>query len=153
EAVLERSGYLAELEASEDLQDASRIENLNELVSVAREFDALGIQAGLTDPDSADAAAPRSGSLADFLEQVSLVADADQIPDGEDHGGMVTLMTLHTAKGLEFPVVFLTGLEENVFPHQRAVGDDKELQEERRLAYVGITRAEHRLYLTRALAR
>jgi DNA helicase-2/ATP-dependent DNA helicase PcrA len=153
EAVLERSGYLAELQASEDLQDASRIENLNELVSVAREFDALGIQAGLADPDSADEAGPRPGSLADFLEQVSLVADADQIPEGEDHGGVVTLMTLHTAKGLEFPVVFLTGMEENVFPHQRAVGDDKELQEERRLAYVGITRAERRLYLTRALAR
>ena len=158
EAVLERSGYLAELEASDDLQDAGRIENLNELVSVAREFDALGVQAGLADPDSADPdsadeAGPRPGTLADFLEQVSLVADADQIPEGEDHGGVVTLMTLHTAKGLEFPVVFLTGMEENVFPHQRSVGDDKELQEERRLAYVGITRAERRLYLTRALAR
>jgi DNA helicase II / ATP-dependent DNA helicase PcrA len=153
EAVLERSGYLGELEASQDLQDASRIENLNELISVAREFDALGVQGGLADPDSADGADPRPGTLADFLEQVSLVADADQIPEGEDHGGVVTLMTLHTAKGLEFPVVFLTGMEENVFPHQRSVGDDKELQEERRLAYVGITRAERRLYLTRALAR
>jgi ATP-dependent DNA helicase UvrD/PcrA len=153
EAVLERSGYLAELEASDDLQDAGRIENLNEMVSVAREFDAQGIQAGLADPDSADGAGPRPGTLADFLEQVSLVADADQIPEGEDHGGQVTLMTLHTAKGLEFPVVFLTGMEENVFPHQRAVGDNKELEEERRLAYVGITRAERRLYLTRALAR
>jgi len=153
EMVLDRSGYLAELQASEDLQDASRIENLNELVSVAREFDATGIQAGLADPDSADGAGPRPGTLADFLEQVSLVADADQIPEGEDHGGVVTLMTLHTAKGLEFPVVFLTGMEENVFPHQRSAGDDKELQEERRLAYVGITRAERRLYLTRALAR
>src|SRR5262252_9102473 len=153
EAVLERSGYLAELQASEDLQDASRIENLNELVSVAREFDAQGIQAGLADPDSADGAGPRPGTLADFLEQVSLVADADQIPEGEDHGGLVTLMTLHTAKGLEFPVVFLTGMEDGVFPHQRSLGDDKELQEERRLAYVGITRAERRLYLTRALAR
>src|SRR5436190_6177547 len=150
EMVLDRSGYLAELQASEDLQDASRIENLNELVSVARDFDATGVQAGLADPDDAG---PRPGSLADFLEQVSLVADADQIPEGEDHGGLVTLMTLHTAKGLEFPVVFLTGMEENVFPHQRSVGDDKELQEERRLAYVGITRAERRLYLTRALAR
>ena len=105
EAVLDRSGYLAELQASTDLQDASRIENLNELVAVAREYDAQH-------PD---------GTLADFLEQVSLVADADQIPEGEDHGGMVTLMTLHTAKGLEFPVVFLTGLEENVFPHQRSM--------------------------------
>jgi DNA helicase II / ATP-dependent DNA helicase PcrA len=137
EAVLERSGYLADLRASNDLQDESRIENLKELVSVAREYDS-------TNP---------AGTLPDFLEQVSLVADADQIPPGEDHGGMVTLMTLHTAKGLEFPVVFLTGLEEHVFPHERALGDDRELAEERRLAYVGITRAEQRLYLTRAAAR
>ncbi len=137
EMILDRSGYLAELQASTDLQDASRIENLNELVSVAREFDAQ-------QPD---------GTLTDFLEQVSLVADADQIPDGENHGGVVTLMTLHTAKGLEFPVVFLTGMEEHVFPHQRSMTDDKELEEERRLAYVGITRAQQRLYLTRAVAR
>jgi DNA helicase-2/ATP-dependent DNA helicase PcrA len=157
EAVLERSGYVAELEASSDLQDASRIENLNELVAVAREFDALRGQAGGPEGEGAGPEAeepgPRPGSLADFLEQVSLVADADQVPEGEDHGGLVTLMTLHTAKGLEFPVVFLTGMEENVFPHQRAVNDPKELQEERRLAYVGITRAERRLYLTRAAAR
>jgi DNA helicase-2/ATP-dependent DNA helicase PcrA len=124
EAILDRSGYLAELQASSDLQDESRIDNLKELVSVAREFDG----------------AHPEGTLADFLEQVALVADADQIPEGEDHGGMVTLMTLHTAKGLEFPVVFLTGLEENVFPHERSIGDEKELAEERRLAYVGITR-------------
>ncbi len=137
EMILDRSGYLAELQSSTDLQDASRIENLNELVSVAREFDAQR-------PD---------GTLSDFLEQVSLVADADEIPEGEEHGGMVTLMTLHTAKGLEFPVVFLTGMEEHVFPHQRSMTDDKELEEERRLAYVGITRAERRLYLTRAVAR
>ena len=137
DAVLDRSGYLAELQASTDLQDESRIENLKELVSVAREYDSRS-------PD---------GTLADFLEQVALVADADQIPDGEDHGGVVTLMTLHTAKGLEFPVVFLTGLEENVFPHERSAGDERELAEERRLAYVGITRAEQRLYLTRAVAR
>jgi ATP-dependent DNA helicase UvrD/PcrA len=137
EMILDRSGYLAELEESTDLQDASRIENLNELVSVAREFDAQR-------PD---------GTLTDFLEQVSLVADADEIPDGAEHGGLVTLMTLHTAKGLEFPVVFLTGMEEHVFPHQRSMTDDKELEEERRLAYVGITRAERRLYLTRAVAR
>jgi ATP-dependent DNA helicase UvrD/PcrA len=137
EMILDRSGYLAELEASTDLQDASRIENLNELVSVAREFDAQR-------PD---------GTLTDFLEQVSLVADADEIPAGAEHGGLVTLMTLHTAKGLEFPVVFLTGMEEHVFPHQRSMTDDKELEEERRLAYVGITRAERRLYLTRAVAR
>jgi DNA helicase II / ATP-dependent DNA helicase PcrA len=150
EAVLDRSGYLAELEASTDLQDASRIENLNELVSVAREFDA---ERGQADPGDDDTQGPPRGTLADFLEQVALVADADQIPEGEDHGGLVTLMTLHTAKGLEFPVVFLTGMEENVFPHQRSVNDDKEIQEERRLAYVGITRAQRRLYLTRAAAR
>jgi DNA helicase II / ATP-dependent DNA helicase PcrA len=137
EAVLERSGYLAELQESSDLQDAGRIENLTELVSVAREYDSQH----------------PAGTLPDFLEQVSLVADADQIPDGEDHGGLVTLMTLHTAKGLEFPVVFLTGLEENVFPHERSMADERELEEERRLAYVGITRAQQRLYLTRAMTR
>jgi len=137
EAVLDRTGYVAELQASSDLQDASRIENLTELVSVAREFDARN----------------PGGTLLEFLEQVSLVADADEIPEGEDHGGMVTLMTLHTAKGLEFPVVFLTGLEENVFPHERSMGDDRELAEERRLAYVGITRAMERLYVTRASTR
>jgi DNA helicase-2/ATP-dependent DNA helicase PcrA len=136
-AVLDQTGYVAELEESSDLQDAGRIENVNELVSVAREFD-------VRFPD---------GTLSEFLEQVSLVADADEIPEGDDHGGMVTLMTLHTAKGLEFPVVFLTGLEENVFPHERSMGNDRELAEERRLAYVGITRAEQRLYLTRAASR
>jgi DNA helicase-2/ATP-dependent DNA helicase PcrA len=137
EAVLDRSEYRAALEESKDLQDASRIENLAELVSVAREYDGAH-------PD---------GTLTDFLEQVSLVADADQIPDGEQHGGQVTLMTLHTAKGLEFPVVFLTGMEEDVFPHQRSATDERELEEERRLAYVGITRAMRRLYLTRAIGR
>jgi DNA helicase-2/ATP-dependent DNA helicase PcrA len=152
EAVLERTGYLAELAESSDLQDASRVENLNELVSVAREFDALAAQGGRATGDD-DTPGPAPGSLADFLEQVSLVADADQIPEGDDHGGLVTLMTLHTAKGLEFPVVFLTGMEENVFPHQRSIGNPRELEEERRLAYVGITRAERRLYLTRAYSR
>jgi len=137
EAVLDRTGYQESLETSSDLQDASRVENLKELVSVAREFDG-------SHPE---------GTLADFLEQVSLVADADEIPEGEEHGGLVTLMTLHTAKGLEFPVVFLTGMEEEVFPHQRSLTNAKELEEERRLAYVGITRAEQRLYLTRAVAR
>jgi DNA helicase-2/ATP-dependent DNA helicase PcrA len=137
ETLLDRTGYIEELRASDEVQDESRVENINELVSVAREF---------------DAASP-GGTLDQFLERVSLVADADEIPDGEEHGGLVTLMTLHTAKGLEFPVVFLTGLEENVFPHQRSVSDEKELQEERRLAYVGITRAEQRLYLTRAVSR
>jgi DNA helicase II / ATP-dependent DNA helicase PcrA len=135
EAVLERTGYVAELENSPDPQDASRLENLQELVSVAREFEQ-------SDPE---------GTLAGFLERVALVADADSIPGGEE--GVVTLMTLHTAKGLEFPVVFLTGLEDGVFPHQRTLGDPKELEEERRLAYVGITRAQHRLYLSRAVLR
>jgi DNA helicase II / ATP-dependent DNA helicase PcrA len=142
EAVLDRSGYQAMLESSTDLQDATRVENLQEMVSVAREFDG-----------SAAAGQEAGGTLADFLERVSLVADADEIPDGADHGGMVTLMTLHTAKGLEFPVVFLTGMEEEVFPHQRALTESRELEEERRLAYVGITRAEERLYLTRAVGR
>ena len=93
------------------------------------------------------------GTLADFLEQVALVADADQVPSDDGSEGVVTLMTLHTAKGLEFPVVFLTGLEDGVFPHMRSMGDPKELEEERRLAYVGITRAEKRLYLSRANVR
>jgi DNA helicase-2/ATP-dependent DNA helicase PcrA len=139
EAILDRTGYIESLQNSSDLQDLSRVENVEEMVSVAREYDGQH-------PD---------GTLAEFLEQVSLVADADQIPEGEEHGGMVTLMTLHTAKGLEFPVVFLTGLEEEVFPHQRSLAssDKKELEEERRLAYVGITRAEQRLYLTRAIGR
>ena len=138
EAVLDRTGYLAELQASLDPQDQSRVENLQELVSVAREFEQVTPE----------------GTLADFLEQVSLVADSDQIPDdAEEHGGVVTLMTLHTAKGLEFPVVFLTGMEDGVFPHLRTLGDEKELEEERRLAYVGITRAEQRLYVSRALVR
>jgi DNA helicase-2/ATP-dependent DNA helicase PcrA len=144
EAVLDRTGYIEALEESSDLQDASRIENLEELVSVAREYDGIHMEGG---------GEVGGGTLADFLEQVSLVADADQIPDGEEHGGLVTMMTLHTAKGLEFPVVFLTGMEEEVFPHQRSLTNAKELEEERRLAYVGITRAEQRLYLTRALAR
>jgi DNA helicase-2/ATP-dependent DNA helicase PcrA len=137
EAVLDRTGYQESLESSSDLQDVSRVENLKELVSVAREFDG----------------SHQDGSLAEFLEQVSLVADADEIPEGEEHGGLVTMMTLHTAKGLEFPVVFLTGMEEEVFPHQRSLNNAKELEEERRLAYVGITRAEQRLYLTRAISR
>ena len=138
EAALTKSGYLGELEASIDPQDESRIENLRELVTVAREFEEVNV----------------GGTLADFLEQVALVADADQIPtEGDEHGGVVTLMTLHTAKGLEFPVVFLTGLEDGVFPHMRSLTEPKELEEERRLAYVGITRAQRRLYFTRSMQR
>jgi O-antigen/teichoic acid export membrane protein len=149
EAVLVRSGYVAELEASSDVQDTDRIENLEELVVAAREFDALRGEARPPDPETRG---PAPGLLADFLEQVSLVADADQIPEGEDHRGKVTLMTLHTANGLEFPVVFLTGTEENVFPNPRSAKDPEKLQEERRLADMGITRAQRRLYLTRAVA-
>ncbi|MGR6923973.1 DNA helicase PcrA [[Actinomadura] parvosata] len=137
EEVLVATGYRAELEASEDPQDESRLENLNELVSVASEFEEANPE----------------GTLVEFLEQVSLVADADQIPDADGGQGVVTLMTLHTAKGLEFPVVFLTAMEDGVFPHVRSLGEPKELEEERRLAYVGITRAQQRLYLTRAAVR
>jgi DNA helicase II / ATP-dependent DNA helicase PcrA len=150
EAIYAKTGYTAELEASEDPQDGSRLENLAELVTVAREFAGDAAVADLDDSDVA-VGAPAPGSLAAFLERVALVADADSIPDNDE--GMVTLMTLHTAKGLEFPVVFLTGWEDGVFPHMRAMGDPAELAEERRLAYVGITRAEQRLYLTRALIR
>ena len=141
-AVLDRTGYLAELRASEDPQDQSRVENLAELHAVATEF----------------AQAEPEGDLADFLERVSLVADSDQIPsaDGEGGGvdqGVVTLMTLHTAKGLEFPVVFLTGMEDGTFPHMRSLADTDQLAEERRLAYVGLTRARERLYVSRAAVR
>ncbi|WP_328915612.1 MULTISPECIES: DNA helicase PcrA [unclassified Streptomyces] len=141
EAVLERTGYLAELQASTDPQDETRVENLQELAAVALEFEQ---ERGEEEP----------GTLAEFLERVALVADSDQIPDDDtESGGVITLMTLHTAKGLEFPVVFLTGMEDGVFPHMRALGQVKELEEERRLAYVGITRARERLYLTRSMMR
>jgi DNA helicase II / ATP-dependent DNA helicase PcrA len=154
ESVLERSGYLAELEASDDPQDATRVENLAELVAVAREFSDDPQAGPSADPADIEAGTVAVG-LGDFLERVALVADADQIPDapdGEDVG-VVTLMTLHTAKGLEFPVVFLSGLEDGVFPHQRSLGDQPELEEERRLAYVGVTRARERLYVSRAMVR
>ncbi|WP_030851415.1 DNA helicase PcrA [Streptomyces sp. NRRL F-4474] len=149
EAVLERTGYLAELQASTDPQDETRIENLQELAAVALEFEQAREAAAAEAPEGTAPAGP--GTLAEFLEQVALVADSDQIPDeDEDGSGVITLMTLHTAKGLEFPVVFLTGMEDGVFPHMRALGQTKELEEERRLAYVGITRARERLYLTRS---
>ncbi|MEF9905881.1 DNA helicase PcrA [Streptomyces sp. P9-A2] len=152
EAILERTGYLAELQASTDPQDETRIENLQELAAVALEFEKERGEGAVT-PATPGAAAPGS-TLADFLERVALVADSDQIPDeDEDGSGVITLMTLHTAKGLEFPVVFLTGMEDGVFPHMRALGETKELEEERRLAYVGITRARERLYLTRSTLR
>jgi DNA helicase-2/ATP-dependent DNA helicase PcrA len=156
EAVLDRTGYRAELEESDDPQDASRVENLTELVTVAREFTEAAAE--LPPSDDVDAGAPEPGSLPAFLERVSLVADADSIPsaDGEDEeedAGVVTLMTVHTAKGLEYPVVFCTGWEDGVFPHMRALGEPAELAEERRLAYVAITRARERLYLSRAITR
>jgi DNA helicase-2/ATP-dependent DNA helicase PcrA len=141
DVALHRSGYHDELEKSEDPQDETRLENLGEFVAVAREFVE---EAG---------AAGEPADLQSFLERVALVADADQIPDAGDDGGVVTLMTLHTAKGLEFPVVFLTGMEDGIFPHSRSLSDLKELEEERRLAYVGITRARQRLHLSRAAVR
>ena len=154
EFVLARSGYLEQLEASEDPQDATRVENLGELVAVAREFSEDPVAGPSADPADVDAGIVAPG-LGDFLERVALVADTDQIPDEPDaeDQGVVTLMTLHTAKGLEFPVVFLTGLEDGVFPHSRSLGDQPELEEERRLAYVGITRARERLYISRAVVR
>ena len=136
-AALEASGYLAELQSSDDPQEQGRAENLAELQAVATEFSEQHPE----------------GTLVEFLEQVALVADADEIPDLDESGGVVTLMTLHTAKGLEFPVVFLTGMEDGVFPHMRSLGDPRELDEERRLAYVGITRARERLYLSRSTVR
>ena len=151
EAVLERTGYRSELESSSDPQDLARLDNLNELVSVAHEFATDLANATALDDAPDDEDVPDTGVLAQFLERVSLVADADEIPE---HGaGLVTLMTLHTAKGLEFPVVFVTGWEDGMFPHIRALGDPRELSEERRLAYVGITRARQRLYVSRAKIR
>ena len=154
EAVLERTGYRRELESSSDPQDLARLDNLNELVSVAHEFSIDLANAAALREDSGEALdedIPDTGALAAFLERVSLVADADELPE---HGaGVVTMMTLHTAKGLEFPVVFVTGWEDGMFPHMRALGDPTELSEERRLAYVGITRAKQRLYLSRAKVR
>ncbi len=154
ESVLERTGYRRELEASTDPQELARLDNLNELVSVAHEFttdraNAAALGESLQTPEDEDV--PDTGVLAEFLERVSLVSDSDEIP--EDGAGMVTLMTLHTAKGLEFPVVFVTGWEDGMFPHMRSLDDPGELCEERRLAYVGITRARQRLYLSRAIVR
>ena len=138
QAVLEQSGLLAGLVNSTDPQDEGRVENLQELVSVATEYEESEVDLG------------EEITLSGFLEGVSLVADSDQIPEGADHGGVVTMMTLHTAKGLEFPTVFLTGMEEGIFPHSRTLGDRAEIEEERRLAYVGVTRARKRLYLSRS---
>jgi len=141
EAVLEQSGLLTELSQSTDPQDEVRVENMKELLAVCMEYEERPIEELGEDEEI---------SLAGFLEKVSLVADADEIPEGEDHGGVVTLMTLHTAKGLEFPTVFLTGMEDGIFPHSRTLGEKDEIEEERRLAYVGLTRARERLYISRA---
>jgi DNA helicase-2/ATP-dependent DNA helicase PcrA len=141
EAALEQSGLLKELADSTDPQDEVRVENLKELVAVSMEYEERDFEELIEDEEI---------SLAGFLEKVSLVADADEIPEGEDHGGVVTMMTLHTAKGLEFPTVFLTGMEDGIFPHSRTLGEKDEVEEERRLAYVGLTRARKYLYISRA---
>ena len=134
ESILDRTGYLAQLEESTDPQDQARAENIGELLSVAKDFQD-------TNP---------SGTVEDFLEQVALVNDVDSF---EQEESKVTLMTLHAAKGLEFPIVFLCGLEEGLFPHSRTLMNPEEIEEERRLAYVGITRAEKELYISNATTR
>mgnify|MGYP001739281581 FL=1 len=134
EAILDRTGYLAQLEESTDPQDQARAENIGELLSVAKDFQD-------TNP---------TGTVEDFLEQVALVNDVDSF---EQEESKVTLMTLHAAKGLEFPIVFLGGLEEGLFPHSRTLMNPEEIEEERRLAYVGITRAETELYISNATTR
>ena len=134
ESILDRTGYLAQLEESTDPQDQARAENIGELLSVAKDFQD-------TNP---------SGTVEDFLEQVALVNDVDSF---EQEEAKVTLMTLHAAKGLEFPIVFLCGLEEGLFPHSRTLMNPEEIEEERRLAYVGITRAEKELYISNATTR
>ncbi|MDN5985664.1 MAG: ATP-binding domain-containing protein, partial [Propionibacterium sp.] len=169
-AVRKASGLLDELKDSKDPQDETRVENLVELVAVAQEFVAqahtLDLSAGLRPDAPGDQDAPEladelvagmpeaDDSLGAFLERIALVADSDQIPDSDpDSAGVVTLMTLHIAKGLEFDNVFLTGMEDGIFPHMRALADPAELSEERRLAYVGITRARRRLFMSRAAVR
>jgi DNA helicase-2/ATP-dependent DNA helicase PcrA len=134
-AVMEESGYLQEMQADDTNDGRSRVENLQELVGVAREFE--------NNPET-------SSTLEDFLANIALVSDLDAL---EPDASYVTLMTLHGAKGLEFPIVFLTGLEEGVFPHNRALIDESEMEEERRLAYVGMTRAMDRVYLSFASRR
>ena len=130
-AALDRSGYLDNLRAEHTIEAEGRLENLAELVGAASEFD----------------------SVDDFLERVGLVADTDELPDESDDAGQVVLMTMHAAKGLEYPVVFVVGMEDGVFPHLRALGDPEELEEERRLAYVGITRARESLFVCHAWSR
>jgi DNA helicase-2/ATP-dependent DNA helicase PcrA len=134
EAAATESGYLLELEAERTVEAEGRIENIRELGGVAAEFEQRSPE----------------GTLSDFLEQLSLVSEQDEY---DEESGSVTLMTLHNAKGLEFPVVFIIGLEDGVFPHYRSMGDPAQLEEERRLMYVGVTRARERLYLTYAWSR
>jgi DNA helicase-2/ATP-dependent DNA helicase PcrA len=165
EAILEQTGYLAELEAERSIEARGRIENLQELVGVCREFDMTldagdvsglpGIAGvGTADTAAGDIVIPEGlARIQAFLEAISLVTDLDATDGEGGEQSAVTLMTLHTAKGLEFPVVFLTGLEDGVFPHSRSLGDPDELEEERRLCYVGITRARERLYLCHAWSR
>ncbi|HEU5362476.1 MAG TPA: UvrD-helicase domain-containing protein [Gaiellaceae bacterium] len=136
EAVLERTGYLEALEAERTIEARGRIENLEELVGVAREYDA----------------AAQEPSLSGFLQEISLYSDQDALRDDPDDGGQVTLMTLHTAKGLEFRAVFMIGMEEGIFPHSRSI-EENTLEEERRLCYVGMTRAQERLTMTHAMRR
>ena len=158
-SVLTGSGYLAELQNSTDPQDETRLENLEELVNVAAEFAATASAVDLAQEAAEDDSVLAAGmpepdaSLPAFLERIALVADSDQLPGGEEEHAVVTLMTLHTAKGLEFDTVFLTGMEEGIFPHLRAMESHDELEEERRLAYVGITRARKLLHLSRATMR
>ncbi|MDX1690381.1 MAG: DNA helicase PcrA [Acidimicrobiia bacterium] len=148
QAVLDDTGYVAELESERSIESLGRVENLKELTSVAAEFEETGPVGGAGDEVWEDLDGLRRLEL--FLESVSLVSDLDNL---EQDTGSVTLMTLHNAKGLEFPVIFLCGLEEGIFPHMRSLGDPHQLEEERRLAYVGITRAQERLYLTHAVTR
>lgn len=173
--LLSETGYIDQLKASLDPQDASRVDNLAELVSVAEDFQkewdgavrgetsttegvdegnhAESAAGGITGVPSDEAPGSPQTPLMGFLERISLVADADQIPDESDRNGQVTLMTVHTAKGLEFPYVFVTGMEDGTFPHKRSMESESDLAEERRLAYVALTRARKRLYLTRAASR
>ncbi|MEX0756528.1 MAG: 3'-5' exonuclease, partial [Acidimicrobiia bacterium] len=145
QSVIEDTGYAASLESERSIEALGRLENLRELQSVAAEFESVneGAVIGADAFDDLD----NLRRLEVFLEQVSLVSDIDEFDSG---AGAVTLMTLHTAKGLEFPVVFVIGMEDGIFPHMRSLGEPSEMEEERRLAYVGITRAQDRLYLTSA---
>jgi len=148
EAVIETTGYQAELETEGSLESLSRVENLKELLTVAEEFEVTGPVGTAGDDEWEEADGPRKLEM--FLESISLVSDVDGL---EDESRMVTLMTFHNAKGLEFPVIFMAGMEEGVFPHIRSLGDSTQLEEERRLCYVGVTRAMERLFLSLATAR